>query len=135
MRMSCIRVAALASTFIAPALVCAATAWRLSGTDCAGHVDSTAWLLAAAGFALAASANPYRAFAASLTWLPLGYNLSVVPCGMVPVKTSPLFMLGWLMLAIYLVLATLIGGALLRLIVHSFTATPQRPYRPSEPEP
>jgi hypothetical protein len=133
--MSRLRLAALIATCATPALVAVAVAWRLTGTTCTVHLDGSAWLLALSGFALAASGNPYRAFSASLAYLPLGYALSLSSCAATGREDAvPLVML-WPLLVVYQLVATFIGGALLRMMVHSFTATPQRPYRPSEPEP
>lgn len=124
-----LRVLALAITLANPVLITAVTAWRYPGSLCAGKVDITATVLMVVALPLSTLANPYRAITASLVYLHLAAFLSLESCPLPRDHNRGLTLLILPFLVLYLLLATLIGGVLLRRLVHPLLAWAARSWR------
>ena len=118
---------AYASTLLTPVALMAITAVRWRTGPCAASAHASVWALMAFAALLAASKNPYRAIAACIMYLPVGYMLTTEPCtaarsqgaGGLIYLLSPLF-------ALWVLIGAFIGGWLLRVVLGLSPETPQQ---------
>jgi hypothetical protein len=118
---------AYASTLLTPVALMAITAVRWRTGPCAASAHASVWALMAFAALLATSKNPYRAMAACIMYLPVGYIFTTEPCtaarsqgaGGLIYLLSPLFVL-WVLIGAF------IGGWLLRVVLGLSPETPQQ---------
>lgn len=116
---------AAASILLTPIVLMAITAYRWRTGSCAGNVHGSVWILMLFAASLVMTKNPYSAIAACLAYLPVGYIFSTEPCtaprsqgagGLIYIM-APLF-IG------FILIATIIGGWILRLVFRISFNTP-----------
>lgn len=116
---------AYASILLTPVTLMAVTALRWRTGPCAASAHASVWALMAFSALLTASKNPYRAIAACIMYLPVGYVFATEPCtaarsqgaGGLIYLLSPLFVL-------WILAGSFIGGWLLRVL---FGLSPKAP--------
>jgi hypothetical protein len=101
MKIKTVRIAALACIALTPIALLLVTAFRWQTGACAGTAHGSVFVLMIFAAYLATTKNPYRAIAACLIYLPIGYIFTTEPCtaarsqgaGGLIYLTSPLFVL------------------------------------------
>jgi hypothetical protein len=109
---------ATASILLTPIILMAVTAYRWRTGPCAGSAHGSVWILMLFAASLVMTKNPYSAIAACLAYLPVGYIFTTEPC------TAPrsqgaggLFYIMAPLFIGFILIATIIGGWILRLIL------------------
>jgi hypothetical protein len=108
---------ATASILLTPIVLMAVTAYRWRTGQCAGSAHGSVWILMLFAASLVMTKNPYSAIAACLAYLPVGYIFTTEPC------TAPrsqgaggLFYIMAPLFIVFILIATMIGGWILRLV-------------------
>jgi hypothetical protein len=117
MRINVIKIVALTSIILTPIALMLVTSFRWGTGSCAGTAHGSVFVLMIFAAYLATTKNPYRAIAACLIYLPIGYIFTTEPCtasrsqgaGGLIYLISPLFVL-------FIFFGSFIGGWILRLI-------------------
>ena len=110
---------AFASILFTPVVLMTVIAYRWRAGSCVGTVHESIWFFMIFAAYLATTINPYRAIAACLIYLPIGYFFTTEPCaaprsqgaGGLIYLMSPIFIL-------FILFGSIFGGWILRALVN-----------------
>lgn len=114
MKIDKVRTIAFVSIALTPFVLMGLVFYRWRIGSCVGTVHDSIWLLMIFAALIATTKNPYRAIAACLMYIPIGYIFTTYPC--THSRNASLIFVIWPIFPIFILLATFIGGWLLRLI-------------------